>query len=133
MTLDELLRAARARIFRLAPREVGEGAVIVDIRSVDARLRSGVVPGALHIPRTVLEWRVAPLGDWRTPYLAGGERLVLLCDQGYSSSLAAATLVTLGVEAGDIIGGFEAWADEGLPIKPAGEPWGGLPGAGPPD
>jgi rhodanese-related sulfurtransferase len=91
------------------------------------------VPGALHIPRTVLEWRVAPESRWRTPHLAGTEQLVLLCDEGYSSSLAAAGLLELGVDAGDVIGGFEAWVTAERSVKPVGEPWTGLPGMGPPD
>jgi rhodanese-related sulfurtransferase len=131
--VDELLAAARARIRRYPPTAVPRGAVIVDIRSADARTRDGVVAGALHIPRTVLEWRVDPSSEWRTPQLRGDEQLVLLCDHGYSSSLAAATLIELGVDAGDVIGGFEAWVAAGLPVAPAGEPPPGLPGMGPPD
>src|SRR5262249_13694659 len=88
-TIDQLLAAARARIRRYEPAEVPAEAVLVDIRAADTRARAGVVPGALHIPRTVLEWRVAPGSKWRTPHLAGAEQLVLLCDHGYSSSLAA--------------------------------------------
>jgi len=131
--IDEVLAAARARIRRYAPREVPDDATIVDIRSTDARERDGVVPGALHVPRTVLEWRVDPTSEWRTPQIAGGETLVLLCDHGYSSSLAAAGLLDLGIEAGDIIGGFEAWAAAGLPVVPAPRGSDGLPGMGPPD
>lgn len=132
-TIDELLAAARARIRRYEPRDVPADAVIVDIRAADARARGGVVPGALHIPRTVLEWRVAPGSEWRTPHLAGTERLVLLCDHGYSSSLAAAGLLDLGVDAADVIGGFAAWVDAGCPVKAAAGAWDGLPGMGPPD
>jgi rhodanese-related sulfurtransferase len=133
-TLDDLLAAAGARIRRYEPAEVPREAVVVDIRSADARARAGVVPGALHIPRTVLEWRVAPGSAWRTPHLAGTEQLVLLCDHGYSSILAAATLVELGLDAGDVVGGFEAWAGAGRPVQPApSESWTGLPGTGPPD
>lgn len=131
--VDELLAAARARIRRYAPTDVPPDAVIVDIRSSDSRTRDGVVPGALHIPRTVLEWRVDPTSEWRTPQLRGAEQLVLLCDHGYSSSLAAAALVELGVDVGDVIGGFEAWVAAGLPVKPVGAPPTGLPGMGPPD
>jgi hypothetical protein len=69
--IDQILAAARARIRRFAPAEVPPDAVIVDIRSVDARVRDGVVPGALHIPRSVLEWRVDPTSEWRTPQLRG--------------------------------------------------------------
>ena len=79
---------------------------MVDIRSGDVRARTGVVPGAFHIPRTVLEWRVTPSSEWRNPHVSGLEHVVLLCDGGYSSSLAAAILLDLGVDAGDVIGGF---------------------------
>ena len=132
-TIDELLAASRARIRRYAPADVPPGAAIIDIRSADRRSHDGVIPGALHIPRTVLEWRVDPSSEWQTPRLKGTERLVLVCDHGYSSSLAAATLLELGVDAGDVIGGFEAWVDAGLPVKPAGDPSPGLPGMGLPD
>jgi rhodanese-related sulfurtransferase len=138
---DELLAAARARIERLEPRvawaEASQNAaLIVDIRSQDERRRDGVVPGSVHVPRTVLEWRVDPAGEWRNPYIGGRERrLVLLCAHGFSSSLAAATLVELGfVRAGDVIGGFAAWLDEGLPVQPAVQPaLDVLPGMGAPD
>lgn len=133
VTLEDLLVAARARINRYQPAEVPADAVIVDIRTTAARERTGVVPGALHIPRTVLEWRVAPSSEWRSPHLTGSEPLVLLCDEGYSSSLAAATLVDLGLDAGDVIGGFDAWLAAGLPVLGRPRPWRGLAGAGPPD
>jgi rhodanese-related sulfurtransferase len=133
VTIDELLKAARARIRRYAPAEVPSDAVVVDIRCAESRARAGVVPGALHIPRSVLEWRLAPRSEWRTPQLAGSEELVLLCDHGYSSSLAAAALLDLGVDAGDVIGGFDAWVETGRPVKPVGDPHVGLPGTGSPD
>ena len=128
VTLDELLEHARARIRRLTPDEAaGDDAQIVDIRSEVARQRDGVVPGSIHIPRTVLEWRLAPDSAWRNP--AVGRRVLLLCAEGYSSSLAAATLVELGLDAGDVIGGFEAWREAGLPVVAVGahDP-SGLPG-----
>lgn len=132
-TIEQLLASARARIRRYAPADVPLGAVLVDIRAADARRRGGAIGGALHIPRTVLEWRVDPSSAWRTPYLRGAERLVVVCDHGYASSLAAAALVDLGLDAGDVIGGFEAWVAAGLPVKPVGESWPELPGMGPPD
>ncbi len=138
-TLDELLGEARARIERLTPVEAlaatSDGALIVDIRSDDAR-RGGVIPGSLHIPRTVLEWRIAPDSLWRNPYVGGlDQRLLVLCDHGCSSSLAAATLVDLGLAAGEVIGGFEAWREAGLPVAPPTEPpsHGALPGMEPPE
>jgi len=140
VTLDELLAAASRRIDRLqaaeAHAEAGRGALIVDIRSLDARRRDGVVPGSLHLPRTVLEWRCEPGGAWRSPHVGGLEsRLVVLCDHGYSSVLAAASLAELGYRrAADVVGGFAAWRDAGLPVAVAREPEPGeIPGLGPPD
>jgi rhodanese-related sulfurtransferase len=134
VTLQELLAAAEARIRRYTPEEAlaaaAHGAAIVDIRSSDARTRDGVVPGAHHVPRTVLEWRAVP-NDWANPQL-DGRRLILICDHGFSSVLAASTLVELGVEAGDVVGGFEAWRAAALPTRPP-TPFDGLPGMGPPD
>jgi rhodanese-related sulfurtransferase len=118
-TLDELLAEASARIVRLDPgaalEAVEAGALLVDIRSDLDRDRDGVVPGAVHIPRTVLEWRFA--GELRNPYIGeAGRQVVLLCDHGCSSVLAAASLVDLGIAgAGDVIGGYEAWRAAGLP------------------
>jgi rhodanese-related sulfurtransferase len=141
LTIDELVAEARAQITRCSPAEaqaaVAGGALIVDIRADDARARDGIVPGSLHLPRTVLEWRVAPEGTWRNPHVGGLDReLVLICDHGYSSSLAAATLVRLGFSgAGDVIGGFEAWVAAGLPVSQPSRPRppGQLPGLAPPD
>jgi rhodanese-related sulfurtransferase len=136
--VDELLDAARARITRLEPEvawaaaSAGE-ALIVDIRADDDRRRDGIVPGALHIPRTVLEWRVDPSSEWRNPHVDGRDRrLLLLCSEGYSSSLAAASLVDLGFSgAGDVIDGFVGWRRAGLPIGPATDRRDGrLPGMG---
>ena len=140
--LDRLIREAAARITRFDAREAfaacAADAVMIDIRSQDARQLHGVIPRSLHIPRTVLEWRVALDSPWRNPHLGGRhQQLLLLCDHGYSSILAAGTLVQLGFyRAGDVIGGFEAWKDHGLPIAAfrhrlptAGD----LPGTGPPE
>lgn len=141
-TLEDLLAEAEARIERLSPAAAAaaleEGAVLIDIRSDGDRERDGVVPGALHVPRTVLEWRLAPDSVWRSPHVGGLDgRIVLLCDHGCSSILAAATLVELGFgRAGDVVGGFAAWRAAGLPVVPApGEPDApaALPGMGPPD
>jgi rhodanese-related sulfurtransferase len=138
-TLDELLADARSRIERLSPHDaalaLANGAVLVDLRSDGARERDGVVPGSLHVPRTVVEWRLAPDSAWRSPHAPGlGERVLLLCDHGFSSSLAAATLADLGFErTGDVEGGFEAWRAAGLPTARASRPHGDeLPGMAPP-
>ena len=106
------------------------GAVIVDIRERFSREHDGVIPGAYHVPRTVLEWRVAS-DEYRNPAL-DGKRLILVCEHGYSTVLAAATLVDLGFDVGDVIGGFEAWKADGLETGIA-RPYDGLPGNGPPD
>jgi rhodanese-related sulfurtransferase len=84
------------------------GLLIVDIRSADERERTGIIPGSKHVPYSVLQWRADQTSESRDQELAG-RRLVLVCAEGYSSSLAAASLVELGVDAGDLIGGYEAW------------------------
>jgi rhodanese-related sulfurtransferase len=134
VTLDDVFAAAVARIRRYTPEEASaaaaHGAAIVDIRSSDARERDGAVPGAHHVPRTVLEWRVASR-EWANPELTG-KRLILICDHGFSSVLAASALLDLGVDAGDVVGGFEAWRAAGLPTKRPAR-FEGLPGTAPPD
>ena len=139
--MAELLDRARSQIERLEPTEaaaaVERGALLVDIRSDLERERAGIVPGSLHIPRTVLEWRIDLESPWRSPYVGGlDQQIILFCDQGLSSSLAAATLVELGFRsAGDVIGGFEAWRDAGLPVGKPSAPRrpGELAGMRPPD
>jgi rhodanese-related sulfurtransferase len=124
VNVDELLGEARAGLERLTPAQAlaaaqrGE-AVIVDIREEDRRAREGRVPGAIEIERNVLEWRCAPGSDWRDERLCDPERIVvLMCNQGYQSSLAAATLQRLGLpRATDMDGGFERWRAEGLPLE----------------
>ena len=143
-TVEELLEDARRRIApRLEPeaarRAMARGAVLVDLRSQDERRRGGVVPGAIHVPRSVLEWRVDPSSGYSNPHLGGLEvKLVLFCADGYSSSLAAAALRQLGcAKATDLVGGFSAWQAAGLPVRPLREDVGSdrdeLPGMGPPD
>jgi rhodanese-related sulfurtransferase len=135
--VDELLADARRRITRAAPEDAwvaanaGE-ALIVDIRSGDERRADGIVPGSLHVPRTVLEWRFDGTSGWGNSLLQDrGRRVLLLCAHGFSSSLAAATLVELGFDAGDDAGGFEAWVEASLPTRAAAEPVAGvLPGMG---
>jgi rhodanese-related sulfurtransferase len=123
-TLDQLLEVARARIRRYEPAEalaaVKNGAVLIDIRSDHDRERDGIVPDSLHVPRTVLEWRLEPNSGWRNPHVGGlDQQLILICDHGCSSTLAAATLIELGfTHAGDVVGGFEAWSQAGLATTP---------------
>jgi rhodanese-related sulfurtransferase len=121
--IDEVLTAARGRLHRLTPAQaaaaVREGATLIDTRDGDLRLRDGRIPGSVHIPLSVLEWRVDPTSGHQSPALAGREdRLILICHEGYSSSLAAVRLHDLGyTEATDVIGGFVAWAAAGLPVE----------------
>jgi rhodanese-related sulfurtransferase len=141
-TIDQLLAEARARLERLEPPDAlaaqETGALLIDTRSGDERSRDGVIPGALHIPRTVLEWRLDPETEraHRSPYVDGLDRqLVVVCSHGYSSSLAAATLQELGFSrATDVVGGFVAWKEQGLPVTPApADDPEALPGMSPPD
>ncbi|MGZ6643752.1 MAG: rhodanese-like domain-containing protein [Solirubrobacteraceae bacterium] len=120
--LDALLAAARARIDRYGPEEarraVQAGAVIVDIRPVAQREATGVIPGSLVIDRNVLEWRLEPGGTHRHPDAPPADATVIVtCQAGYASSLAAAALRDIGVaRAGDLDGGVAAWAAAGLPL-----------------
>ena len=121
-TVEQMLAEARTRIRRSSPRdalvEISQGAVVIDLRCPDERHRTGMIPGSIAIARSVLEWRADPASPWRDHRIARHDvRMLLLCEQGYSSSLAAAALHQLGFrEAGDIIGGMEAWLSEGLPV-----------------
>ena len=121
--IDEVLAAARARLHRLTPAEaaaaVRAGATLVDTRDGDLRSRDGRIPGSVHVPLSVLEWRVDPTSGHQSPELAGREdRLILICHEGYSSSLAAVRLHDVGfANATDVVGGFVAWAAAGLPIE----------------
>jgi rhodanese-related sulfurtransferase len=140
-TIAEFLAAARSRLDRLEPAEAlaaqREGALLVDTRSDDERRRDGVIPGSLHIPLSVLPWRLDPDSDpaFRNPHIDGlNQQLVLVCAHGYSTSLAAALLQELGFRrATDLAGGFVAWREAGLPVQPAAEvnP-GATPGMGDP-
>jgi rhodanese-related sulfurtransferase len=124
-TIDDLLEAAREGLDRLGPHEaheaVGAGAVIVDVRSEVQRASDGAVPGAIHYHRNVLEWRCDPGSDARDERLADlGRQVIVMCDAGYASSLAAATLQEMGfARATDLAGGFQAWRAAGLPVEPA--------------
>jgi rhodanese-related sulfurtransferase len=128
-TINELLAAARSRLRRLGPQQACDamvgGAVLIDIRSEAQLERDGVIPGAHLVTRNVLEWRLDPASGHSDASLGEGlDRLViLLCDEGYQSSLAAATLQDLGFpRATDLIGGFQAWRAAGLSVEPYGPP-----------
>jgi rhodanese-related sulfurtransferase len=100
-----------------------DGAHLVDIRSDTQRAADGLVPGASFVPRNVLEWRLDPSCSHRDPVLAYPEaHIVLICDEGYQSSLAAAALQQFGLtNATDVVGGFQAWRASGLPVHQARE------------
>ena len=123
-TIDELLAEARAGLARLDPHEaldaVRDGALLLDIRSESQREADGVVPGAIWFSRNVLEWRCDPSCDARDERVGGLDRqVIVMCDEGYQSSLAAATLQQLGfARATDLAGGFQAWRAGGLPVDP---------------
>jgi rhodanese-related sulfurtransferase len=123
--LDDLLAEARARLgTRPGPAEaarlLAEGALLVDIRPVELRRRDGEVPGAVIVDRNVLEWRLAPTSAHRLPDAGEADRtVVVVCNEGYASSLAAVALRELGLRgATDLDGGFQAWAAAGLPVSP---------------
>ncbi|HUR73541.1 MAG TPA: rhodanese-like domain-containing protein [Sporichthya sp.] len=119
-SIEEILANARSRIRRLDPelayRALTHRAVLVDIRPDAQRAAEGTVPGALVVERNVLEWRFDPRSEARLPIADYDLHVIVLCSEGYTSSLAAASLRDLGVHrAGDVIGGFQAWKAAGLP------------------
>lgn len=122
-TIDELLAEARSGLIRVTPPQALEamrsGAVLVDIRSESQIAADGTVPGAIPIARNVLEWRLDPASGHRHPDAPALEdRVIVMCQEGYQSSLAAATLQRLGFAAAtDLDGGFLAWRAAGLPVR----------------
>ncbi len=127
-SIDELLAAARSRIARVTPQEaalrMASGGVLVDIRPAAQRSQEGEVPGALVVERNVLEWRFDPASDARLPEATGFDvDVIVLCSEGYTSSLAADALRSIGLHrATDVIGGFSAWASAGLPTTGGSTP-----------
>jgi rhodanese-related sulfurtransferase/DNA-binding winged helix-turn-helix (wHTH) protein len=122
-TIEEVLRAARSRLDRVTPHEAAreqqvEGALIVDIRSEPTRRAEGEIPGSLILERNVLEWRLDPTSPWRIEEAVDHSlRAIVICPEGYVSSLAASGLKDVGLHrATDVVGGFEAWRDAGCPI-----------------
>ncbi|MBB6038124.1 rhodanese-related sulfurtransferase [Phytomonospora endophytica] len=118
--IDQILAEARSRLRRLGPHETAvahrNGAVLVDIRPRAQRAAEGEIPGVLVVERNVLEWRFDPRGEARLPIAAFDLRVVVFCQEGYTSSLAAAALLDLGLSgATDLAGGFAAWRAAGLP------------------
>ena len=128
-TVHDLIAEARDGIVRMTPAEVAAAiaddptTVVVDTRQQTDRDRKGHVPGSVHIPRTVLEWRLDPASGYSDERVAGFDRrIVLYCNDGYSSSLAAANLRRLGfARATDMIGGFKGWLRAGLPVSGTGD------------
>jgi rhodanese-related sulfurtransferase len=125
--VEDLLAQARSGLRRLDPTEakraVERGAILVDIRSESQRSRDGLLPDARWVPRNVLEWRLDPSCPDRGPELAQRERLlIVVCDGGYQSSLAAATINRFGVPATDLVGGFRAWRAAGMAVEAVQSP-----------
>ncbi|WP_405687315.1 rhodanese-like domain-containing protein [Streptomyces sp. NBC_01387] len=122
VSIDELLEKVRSGLDRLGPQEAldaaRDGALLVDIRYAELRERDGLIPGALVVERNELEWRLDPQGSHRAAEATGHDlRAVVICNEGYASSLAAASLRQLGLHrATDLIGGFQAWRAAGLPV-----------------
>lgn len=121
--IDELLERVRDGYERLGPEEARaaaeEGALLVDIRYAELRARDGLIPGALVVERNELEWRLDPLGSHRAAEVVShGLQVVVICNEGYASSLAAESLHRLGLyRATDLIGGFQAWRAAGFPVE----------------
>ncbi|NRQ49495.1 rhodanese-like domain-containing protein [Aeromicrobium stalagmiti] len=119
-TVDDLLDAARARLVRLDPleaaRRVGAGALVVDIRPAWQREADGEIPGSVIVERNHLEWRLHPSSGANLPLATVGQEWIVVCTEGYTSSLAASALVSLGLPASDVVGGIHAWRAAGLPM-----------------
>jgi rhodanese-related sulfurtransferase len=117
--VDALLADARSRLKRLSPqdaaKEVRDGALLVDIRPHWQRIREGEIPASLVIERNHLEWRLDPTSEARVPQAVAGQRWIVICSEGYTSSLAADILNSLGIAATDVVGGFRAWQAVDLP------------------
>jgi rhodanese-related sulfurtransferase len=130
-TIDDVLAEARGRLNRLSPEETQDavlgGALLVDIRPQLNREIEGELPGAVVIERNVLEWRLDPASDARLPIASYELQVVIVCNEGYTSSLAAAALQDLGIRrATDLVGGFRAWRAAGLPTSSTHAPSGGF-------
>ncbi|MGW5050308.1 rhodanese-like domain-containing protein [Actinokineospora sp. NPDC004072] len=127
MSVEAYLAQARGEIERVDPLKahalVREGALLVDIRPYYNRLAEGEIPGAVPIERIVLEWRLDPAGSHRLPDVTADRTVIVFCNEGYASSLAARDLRRIGLrKATDLIGGFRAWEAEGLPVVDGGSP-----------
>ncbi|WP_300678401.1 rhodanese-like domain-containing protein [Nocardioides sp.] len=125
-SVDELLATAREGLTRLRPAEaaaaVADGALLVDIRPAWQRESDGEIPGALIVERNHLEWRLHPGSGASLPVAVEGQRWILYCTEGYTSSLAARSLLDLGLHAADLEGGIEAWRSAGFAVRPGPTP-----------
>jgi rhodanese-related sulfurtransferase len=121
-TVDNLLAQARSRLRRLNAQQAhaafAAGASLIDIRAESQRAAGGIVPGSHFVPRNVLEWRLDPLSPWRKELAPPGACVIVMCQEGLQSSLAAATLCDFGLDVTDMIDGFKSWRDAGLPVEP---------------
>ena len=119
-----MVERARSNLNRLTPHDaqsaLERGALLIDIRSESQRAAGGAIPGSAFVPRNALEWRLDPTSESCDPELARPDAtIIVMCQEGYQSSLAAATLQELGLaHATDMVGGFEAWRAAGLPVDP---------------
>jgi len=125
-SVDELLAAARSRLgHRPDPTELeqalAQGALVVDIRPIHQRRADGQIPGAVSVDRNVLEWRLDPSSDYHLPEASRDRAVIVVCNEGYASSLAAATLCELGLDATDLDGGIQAWISSGRAVVAAAE------------
>ncbi len=122
-SIDAKLADARSRLDRLTPqeavRQLATGSLLVDIRPDWQRAVEGEIPDALVIERNHLEWRLDPASAARIPQAGPGQHWIVVCSEGYTSSLAADDLQSIGVPATDLIGGIHAWMAAGLPVRPA--------------
>ncbi len=124
-TVEQLLQEARALLpYRCSPKEtlseIESGTLVIDIRGDEQQRRDGLIPGAMVIRRNVLEWRCDPASPWRHERFTNHAlKVIIVCDEGYQSSLAAANLQQLGlIYATDMVGGFCHWKESGLPVAP---------------
>ncbi|RZS39015.1 rhodanese-related sulfurtransferase [Herbihabitans rhizosphaerae] len=125
--VDDLLAGARAELDRVEPAELDnrlrDGALVIDIRPASNREAEGEIPHSVVVERIHLEWRLDPFGDHKLPGLTDEADVVVVCNEGYASSLAARDLKRLGLSrATDLVGGFRAWRAAGLPVREGGTP-----------
>ena len=121
--IDTYLAEARAHLDRVTPQQLAglDDVLIIDTRPLHNRVAEGEIPGSIPVERIVLEWRLDPAGDHRLPGFTADTTVVVLCNEGYSSSLAARDLQRVGLpKATDLIGGFRGWVEAGLPIREGG-------------